>query len=132
MSGPFSHLTFGDYEFREYPKWVKTHDGKEMIVGSRSEEEQVTTHPETSAAPVAHVEEVPVPETVEVAVESTSGDDEEPEEAETEDNDDEDSEASSDDEDAEGEQTDEEKEEAARKERAAARRKKRRAERSKA
>jgi hypothetical protein len=38
VSVAFSHLKFPDYEFREYPKWVKDASGNDVIVHSKSEE----------------------------------------------------------------------------------------------
>ncbi len=44
MSGNtlFAHLDFPKYEFHEYPKWVKTPAGAEVIVHTAAEQAEVT------------------------------------------------------------------------------------------
>jgi len=46
----FSHLKFPDYEFREYPKWVKDADGKDVLVETKADELNLLTV--KTAAPV--------------------------------------------------------------------------------
>lgn len=39
-AGPYAHMKFPPYVFKEYPKWITREDGKRMLVKNQQEEIQ--------------------------------------------------------------------------------------------